>query len=247
VGLSPKAATSAVVIPLFLFLAQRDGVLALGISGAVWILAQVDPDLAPRLSFFNWLAWQFLFSIGMFVGLRHGLGSPVSRSMHSWLVRLAWLVVIASLGYKLAMIASRQWDLHIDWLHVSEATFSHMKENLSAVRLVHFLSAALLVATYLKNSSAFFRTAPAVGLIQAGRFSLEVFCLSAICDAGLNIGVIVNQPNVIQRVLMDVVAISVVSLTVMVMSNRREHRTHKPIEAALDERARPAVPIARAR
>jgi hypothetical protein len=145
---------TSIVIPLFLFLAQRDGVLALGISGAVWILAQVEPDLAPRLSFFNWMGWQFLFSIGMFVGLRHGLGA-VSRSTHSWLVRLAWMVVIASLGYKLAMIASREWDLHIDWLHVSEATFSHMKENLSAVRLIHFLSAALLVATYLKNSSAF--------------------------------------------------------------------------------------------
>jgi hypothetical protein len=117
------------------------------------------------------------------------------------------------------------------------------------VRLIHFLSAALLVATYLKTSSAFFKTAPAVGLIQAGRFSLEVFCLSAICDGVLNIGVIINQPNVIERILMDVVAISVVSLTVMVMSNslnRRKHGTHKPIEAGLEERPRPATLTVRA-
>jgi hypothetical protein len=223
-----------VVIPLFLFLAQRDGLLALAVSGAVWILAQFDPDLAPRFaeqSYFDWLAWQFLFSIGMFVGLRLGMNSPVSPSVHSWLVRLAWIVVLASLGYRVALIASQKGDLHIDWVRLSEATLVHMKENLSVLRLVHFLSAALLVPTYLKNSNTFFRTPFAGAVIQTGRHSLEVFCLTAICDVVLNIWVIVNEPPRIERVIMDAFAIALVLLAVTVMLNRREQRNGKPIKA----------------
>ena len=225
-----------VVIPLFLFVAQRNVVLALAASGVVWILSQFDPDLAPRFaeqSYFDWLAWQFLFSIGLFVGLRLDLGSPVPPSVHPWLVRLAWMVVIASLGYRLALIASQTWDVHAEWLRLSEATFAHMKENLSALRLLHFLSVALLVATYLKSSSIFFRTAPAMAVIQTGRHSLEVFCLSAVCDVLLNIAVVVYRPSVAERVIMDVVAIWVVLLAVMLMSIERGRR-FKSITAALD-------------
>jgi hypothetical protein len=229
-----------VVMPLFLFVAQRNIGLALALSGLVWIVAQFDPDLAPRFaeqSYFDWLAWQFLFSSGMFIGLRLGLGSPISPSVHSWLVRLAWIVVIASLSYRVAPIASQKWDLHVEWLRLSEATLVHMKENLSVLRLAHFLSAALLVATYLKSSSTFLRTAPAMLVIQTGRHSLEVFCLSAVCDVLLNIVVVVDQPNVIERVILDFGAVSLILLTAMVMSNRREHHNFKRIASSLDERA----------
>ena len=77
---------TAIAIPLFLWLAQRDGRIALAVSAAVWVLAQFDPDLAPRFaerSYFDWLAWQFLFCVGMFIGLRRGMTSPFTRSLRS--------------------------------------------------------------------------------------------------------------------------------------------------------------------
>lgn len=167
-----------IVIPSFLWLAQHDPRLALGFSASVWLLAQLDPDLAPRFaeqSYFDWLAWQFLFAIGMFVGLRHGSPSPVSRTTQTWLVRLAWGIVIASLGYRVAVAASHRLDLGLEWLRLSEATVMHMKENLSAVRLVHFLSVALLVATYLKSSNTFFRTRAAVRSLRRDVFRWRCF------------------------------------------------------------------------
>jgi hypothetical protein len=218
---------TAIVIPSFLWLAQRDVRIALAVSAAVWVLAQFDPDLAPRFaeqSYFDWLAWQFLFCIGMFIGLRRGMTSPFTRSLQVLLLRVAWGIVIASLGYRLALPASHYLHLDLEWLRLSEATGMHLKENLSPLRLVHLLSVALLVATYLKSSSSFFENRAAVAVVETGRFSLEVFCLSAIVDVLLNIWVIVNQPSTAERVLVDLAAIGLIIAVVLGMVGRREHR-----------------------
>jgi len=218
---------TAIAIPSFLWLAQRDHRIALAVSAAVWVLAQFDPDLAPHFaeqSYFDWLAWQFLFCIGMFVGLRRGLTSPVPPRVHAWLLRVACGIVIASLAYRLALLASQHLHLNLEWLRLSEATVLHMKENLSPLRLVHFLSTTLLVATYLKSTSAFLENRGALAVIETGRFSLEVFCLSAIVDVLLNIWVIINQPGAAERVAVDLVAIALVIAVVMEMAGRREHR-----------------------
>ena len=58
-------------IPMFLLIAARSSAAALLVSGGLWLLAQIYPDLLPRLadhSYFNPIAWQFIFCIGMFVG-----------------------------------------------------------------------------------------------------------------------------------------------------------------------------------
>ena len=58
-------------IPVFILIAARSSTAALAVSGGLWLLAQIHPDLLPRLadhSYFNPIAWQFIFCIGMFVG-----------------------------------------------------------------------------------------------------------------------------------------------------------------------------------
>jgi hypothetical protein len=218
---------TAIAIPSFLWLAQQDHRIALAVSAAVWALTQFDPDLAPRFaeqSYFDWLAWQFLFCVGMFVGLRRGLTSPVPASLHAWLLRIAWGIVIVSLGYRLALLASQHLHLNLEWLRLSDATVLHMKENLSPLRLVHFLSTTLLVVTYLKSTSALFENRGALAVIETGRFSLEVFCLSAIVDVLLNIWVILDQPSTAQRIVVDLAAIALIIAVVLGMAGRREHR-----------------------
>src|SRR5262249_26965151 len=63
-----------VVIPLFLMGAAHNAALTLAASGFIWAISQLNSDLAPHLadhSYFNPLAWQFLFSIGMFIGIKY--------------------------------------------------------------------------------------------------------------------------------------------------------------------------------
>ena len=128
-------------------------------------------------------------------------------------------IVIASLGYRLALPASHYLHLDLEWLQLSEVTGMHMKENLSPLRLVHFLSIALLVVTYLKSSSSFFENRAAVAVIETGRFSLEVFCLSAIVDVLLNIWVNINQPSTAERVVVDLAAIGLIIAIVTGMAD----------------------------
>ena len=54
-----------------LIAAWSSAAAALCMSGSLWLLAQIYPDLLPRLadhSYFNPIAWQFIFCIVMFVG-----------------------------------------------------------------------------------------------------------------------------------------------------------------------------------
>jgi hypothetical protein len=219
-------------IPLFLLVSRRSAGLALAASGVVWAIAQFDPDLSPHLadqSYFDWLAWQFLFSIGMFVGLQRDHAWPVSDATYRWLVRAAWLVAIGSLAYRVLLLVASGIHIDLDWLRLSPAMFAHMKENLGPVRLVHFLSVALLVATYIKRSNPLLESLSARAIIQTGRYSLEVFCLSAICSVVLNIIVVVDHPDVIARVLLDLSAIAMILLTVILLRDARRSR-QKPVD-----------------
>jgi hypothetical protein len=84
-------------LPLFLLIATVSRELALLASGIVYGLSQAYPDLLPRLadhSYFNPLAWQFLFCIGMFAGTLYNTedGRWQTLQTRRW-VRAAWIVV----------------------------------------------------------------------------------------------------------------------------------------------------------
>src|SRR5262249_33941787 len=142
-------ALTLIVIPLFLMGAARNAALTLAASGFIWTISQLD-FVAPSLHIFNPLAWQFLFSIGMFMGIRHDFKWSGLRSIpiFRWLLVAAWAIVIGSFLYGFSLFLSSRLQFDLDQFRLSTITRDHMKENLSAVRLLHFLSVAFLVATY---------------------------------------------------------------------------------------------------
>ena len=218
-----------IVIPLFLMGAARSAVLTLAASGFIWTISQFYPDLAPHLavySYFNPLAWQFLFSIGMFIGIKYNLDWSGLRStqIFKWLLVAAWAIVIGSFLYRFSCFLSSRFQFDFDWFRMSEITYAHMKENLSAVRLLHFLSVALLVATYVRSSNPIFRWSGAVVVTRTGRCSLEVFSMSAILSVVLNIIVVVYHPSVLERLGLDGTAILLMALTAVALSEFRRRR-----------------------
>ena len=70
-----------------------------------------------------------------------------------------------------------------------------MKENLSAVRLLHFLSVAFLVATCVRSSNPIFRWSGAIFVSRTGRW--------AILSEALNIIIVVYHPSVIEKLVLD--------------------------------------------
>jgi hypothetical protein len=218
---------TAIAIPTFLWLAQRDPHVALGVSAAIWALAQFDPDLVPRIaeqSYFNWLGWQFVFCIGMFIGLQRQKASEISPGLRTVAIGVAWVIVIGAFSYVMALKVLRHIDFDITPFKLSDVTISHMKENASVVRLAHFLSVALLVATYFKSSDWIFGNRASAVIIETGRFSLEVFCLCAIIDVLLNLWVLIGYPTTLNRIVLDCAAFGLIVLVVMAMARRREQR-----------------------
>ena len=219
-----------IVIPLVLLVSRTSAALALAVSATVWAIAQFDPDLSPHLadhSIFDWLAWQLLFTIGMLVGLVQHRTWSIPASTYRALVTAAWLVVIGSLTYRAVLVLAPAMHIDIDWLRLSPATVAQMKENLSLLRLVHFLSVAFLVANYVKSSSPFFGSIGARQVIQTGRHSLEVYCLSAICSVILNIIVVVYGPALLAKLLLDATAIALILLSVWILGEARRSRKSK--------------------
>ena len=170
---------------MFLLIAARS-------RGGLWLLAQLHPDLFPRLadpSNFNPIAWQFIFCIGMFVGTRH-----LDVALESFRTRPSVLLACTVVGVALLYRIASKLDLGIvAW---SSETLSHAlpKENLSAIRLVHFLIIAFLVAIFVRPTSPILRWPGASAIIKSGRCSLQVFCLGVVLSVLLNLFIAVEAP-----------------------------------------------------
>jgi hypothetical protein len=232
------------VIPLFLKGAEFTAALTLAASGLVWIVSQIVPNFLPGLadhSYFNPLAWQFLFSIGMFVGIKYNLDSPVllSRPVFKWLVRTAWAIVIFSFLYRFSNFFSSKLHLDLGWFRIGEMTHVQMKENLSPVRLLHFLSVVLLVTTFVKSSNPIFGWAGSKAVISTGRCSLEVFSMTAILSVLLSVLAVVGHPSLLEKVVLDGVAIMSIALTALALTGYRQSRQNLLVSRLGNQSASP--------
>jgi hypothetical protein len=202
-------------IPMFLLIAARSSAAALLTSGGLWLPAQFHPDLFPRLadnSFFNPIAWQFIFCIGMFVGTWYHSDTSLEPFRRPPWVLLACTVVGVALLYR---IASKD----------EAGSIFQMKENLSAIRLVHFLSVAFLVAIFVRPNSPIFHWPGASALIKTGRCSLQVFCAGVVLSVLLNLFIAVEAPPAWERIILDCLAIMLIaSMATALIRSRHEHQ-----------------------
>ena len=127
--------------------------------------------------------------------------------------------MILELSYRLGLVVTH--ELNVDWLVFTDATLRHMKENLSPLRLLHFLSVALLVATYVKKDNPVLTWPGASVVIKSGRSSLQVFCLGAILTVLLNLFVAVERPMVIERLALDSAAMLLIGLVATLLMRSR--------------------------
>jgi hypothetical protein len=216
---------TVVALPLFLLGTGASAELTLTASGLLWMMSQFYPNLLPHLadhSYSNPLAWQFLFSIGVFAGFRYNSTSQChgTRQLSRWLIKVAWAVVIFGFLYRY------RFKLHLDWLIPA---VTNDKENLSAARLLHFLSIAFLCATYVKSNNRILRWRPAGVVIRTGQCSLEMFSMGSILSVLLTLNNVLRHPSRLEEVVLDCVAVLLMALTAVVLTrNRQNYR--QPIE-----------------
>jgi hypothetical protein len=212
-------------VPAFLIAGERHCVLALAISALIWVGSQVFSEfMAPltnRWGGFNPFAWQFLFSIGIFVGLKWDSRQPILPSLAQlrWILVVAWTIVISAFIYKLFLFVSSRCGFDVAWLRIGD-----MKANLSAIRILHFLSVALLVAIYFRRDSALFESLIATPVIKAGRHSLEVYSLTVVLTMVANIVVLAGTPSLRDRLLIDIIGFLSMALLATALEHGRRTR-----------------------
>lgn len=162
--------------PLVFWLAQRWGwKIVIGISSAVWLISQtriLDLVMLPvkdipyiELGPFDFLAWQFLWVSGLFLGQRFearkaNLAFPGS-------VRAA--LVFLAIGF-LAWRWSSVWT----GVDPSHGTWLLDKWHLGPIRLLNFFVTCWVISKFLKHLE--YREALLRPLSQIGRHMLPVFC-----------------------------------------------------------------------
>lgn len=225
-------ALTLIVIPLFLISGERRALASLAASGMVWVFSPSLSRLASPLLHdwsFNPFAWQFLFAIGMFFGVKWNSAPPVLQRLGrlDWLVPAAWAVVAIALLYKLILFVSPHLGLDATWLRITPTAFTYMKRNLSAVRLIHFLSVALIVATYFRPTNALLQRPIAMPFIWGGMRSLQLFSLGVVLSTLANVAVLSFHPSLFHRLFVDVLLFALMTLAAFAMlpsTARRDFR-----------------------
>ena len=156
-------------------------------------------------------------------------------SLESFRTRPSVLLACTVVGVALLYRIASKLDLGIvAW---SSETLSHAlpKENLSAIRLVHFLSIAFLVAIFVRPTSPILRWPGASAIIKSGRCSLQVFCVGAVLTVLLNLFIAVEAPPAWERLILDCLAIMLIAA--MATALMRSRLEHKPVGAYSAERS----------
>jgi hypothetical protein len=114
---------------------------------------------------FNPLAWQFLFVIGVVLGSRDDLGDR--QCWQSWTVRLAAILVL-------------ELSLVCRFFNPAFLSEWYQKSTFGPLRLLHFLSLAVFIATTFPRESFLWRTRLAATVAVCGRNPLPTFCVGVL-------------------------------------------------------------------
>ncbi len=165
------------LLPLVYTLVTLNSSAMLLLSGAVWLTANVI-GTCPSGWYFSPYAWQFLFTIGVVIGVACRRGSELPR--HRWLASAAATYVV------FGVVASSPWAqlpgfdgwrlFAPDWMGPAA------KSNLSAWRIGSVLAIAYLWAYFVPASARWLADARVQPILMIGRNGLSVLCVATIVD-----------------------------------------------------------------
>jgi hypothetical protein len=179
VNILPLYIVLLLLTPALFVLARRSDWLMLAASGALYAGARVFEVNLPTWPldggwYFNPLAWQFIFSIGLFVGrrVRHG---GIGYDHRVFALSLALVVSSAVASTDGFGLAPGLFDQALELL-------DHTKTDLGVIRIVHFLALAYVISH--SGLTGLFRWTPLFApLALMGRYSLPVFATGSVLTA----------------------------------------------------------------
>lgn len=167
-------------LPVMFWLLRRSHLLALGVSFAIWLIANVARlNLPSTLEITGWVfnpfAWQLLFTVGAVAAARIGV--------RQWQPP-GWLLALAAAYLAFAFLIAAPWT-QVPGLEkvrpISADLLGHLDRTyLSLWRVVHILAFACVVAAAVRPQAHWLFSPVAHAIGRCGRHSLEIFCLGTI-------------------------------------------------------------------
>jgi hypothetical protein len=182
-----------VFAPAFLAVAVKRPWAACGASFSIYALVQAS-YLAGRshelpfagILYYQPLAWQFLFAIGLLVGVARRQGWLHIRISRRQLIGVCVVLALVGAWYKLARLnAVTGWLAPVQWQPQQVVPFDVPgidKSTLGPVRVLHFLAVAAVLATIVPATAAWLNNAWSRTIRRCGRHSLEVFVTGVILN-----------------------------------------------------------------
>lgn len=170
-----------VMLPLMLRRLGWSIALSIGVYLTVPLLDWNLPDYEGKQWIFNPFAWQAVFVFGGVCALlseRARQQPPVQR-VALWKQPLFMLCALYVAFAGLATFTGKWPTVRDAWMPqaIADAIYPMSKNNLSPLRLLHFLALVYVVGRLLPPASTWMDNWPARQLMCMGRNSLEVFCL----------------------------------------------------------------------
>ena len=168
------------VFPALYMLLKRSIPLGLALSALPWAVTQFIPLNLPTLSgdgwHFNPFAWQFLMALGMAAALKTKRRELQPSAV---LISLAVLVLVISVILRAPWT---RWPLHIGAAPVDLGPYGDLmiKGTLGPARLLHFIAFGYLLLVLLPPRASWLKAGFARTISDAGRNSLDVFCLGVL-------------------------------------------------------------------
>ncbi len=208
-------------LPFVIVMLRRSVVLALSVSFAIWLVANVAGLNLPAHQrtegwFFNPFAWQLLFTTG-------AAASVLARRLHDASPR-AGLALPAGAYLLFAFLVVAPW-VAVSWLPntriISADILGPMsKSDLSAWRFLHVLALAYVVAAVVPQNAAWLKKSWAHVVQLCGKRSLEIFSLGTLLSFLGWIALTELGSNQMTVLVVNVTGIAIMSMTAWHMSRR---------------------------
>ena len=235
------------VFPILLIGVRIHPALMLAVSGSIWAITQLYQPAWGQITgfpYFNPLAWQFLFSIGLFLGTRYRRPDGLRSKPLKWLLATAVLVVVVGLLSRLPQSIASTIGFDPCWLQFCDLDVQRDKYNLAPHRLIHILGIALLVANFVSSDSAVFKWGGGF-VVKTGQWSLQIFSIGAVLSVLLTLVFAAHSFSFVEKLAFNLGAITLTALLAITLTDWSQRRRTLRAEASAKRRNPGGTPRAR--